>query len=188
MIRNQALFATVAAAVATWIIAPSPGPGPGVASPAAAQPAQPGSPPGDHGHMHAPVPAAYASAHIPVRVWTDPKMIARGKEIYTAKCALCHGERGDGQGPGAASLPLRPADLTAARMVAEMAGNYWFWRVSEGGLIDPWRSKGSAMPAWKAELSIPDRWAVIAYAHTFSGHHGPHTPAEHPEMGRGHAH
>lgn len=139
-------------------------------------------------HMHVPIAAAYANAHIPARVWTDPKMIEKGKEIYLARCALCHGERGDGSGPGGAGLKLRPSDLTDAKMVAVMAGNYWFWRVSEGGLVEPFRGAGSAMPAWKNELSVSDRWAVIAYAHTFSGHTGPHTPREHPEMGTSHAH
>ena len=38
------------------------------------------------------------------------------------------------------------------------------------------------MPPWKGALSVKDRWAVIAYQHTFSGHHGPHIPSEHPEM------
>lgn len=109
-------------------------------------------------------------------------MIARGKEIFDAKCALCHGQKGDGKGPGAANLPLKPADLTEARMVAEMAGNYWTWRVSEGGLVEPFKSKGSAMPAWKGELSMNDRWAVIAYAHTLSGHRGPHDATQHPEL------
>ena len=137
--------------------------------------------------MHVPIPAAYAGAHIPARVWTDPKMIAKGKEIYGAKCALCHGERGDGRGPGGINLPLKPADLTDRMMVGEMPGHYWFWRVSEGGQVKPFKAKGSAMPAWKHELSIPDRWAVIAYAHTLSGHAGPHTSREHPEMGGGHA-
>jgi len=53
-------------------------------------------------------------------------------------------------------------------MVAEMTGAYWFWRVSEGGLVEPFRSAGSAMPAWKTELSVDDRWAVIAYQHSLS--------------------
>ena len=154
-----------------------------------AQAQQPGTGPaaGAHAHMHAPVPAAYATSHIPARVWTDPKMIAKGKEIYTAKCALCHGEKGDGKGPGSLNLPLKPADFTDAKMVGEMAGNYWFWRVSEGGLVDPYKSMGSAMPPWKGELTVPDRWAVIAYVHTLSEHAGPHTPSEHPGMGGGHA-
>jgi len=38
------------------------------------------------------------------------------------------------------------------------------------------------MPAWKGELSMQDRWAVIAYAHTLSGHRGPHVASEHPEL------
>jgi mono/diheme cytochrome c family protein len=135
-----------------------------------------------HDHEHPAVPATYANAHIPPAVWTDPKMIARGKEIYTAKCAVCHGEKGDGKGPGALNLPLKPADLTDAKMVAEMAGNFWVWRVSEGGLVEPFKSKGSVMPAWKGELSMNDRWAVIAYAHTLSGHQGPHVASEHPQL------
>ena len=134
-------------------------------------------------HEHPAVPAAYANAHVPARAWTDLQMIARGKEIFTAKCALCHGETGDGRGPGAANLPVKPADFTDAKMVAEMPGNYWVWRVAEGGLVEPFRSKGSTMPAWKGELSMSDRWAVIAYAHTLSGHRGPHVASEHQELG-----
>ena len=137
---------------------------------------------GQHDHDHPPIASAYSDTHIPPPVWTDPKMLAKGKEIFTAKCALCHGEKGDGKGPGSANLPLKPADLTEAKMVAEMAGNYWVWRVSEGGLVEPFKSKGSAMPAWKGELSMNDRWAVIAYAHTLSGHRGPHDASQHPEL------
>jgi mono/diheme cytochrome c family protein len=156
--------------------------------------AQVAAPPGPAGrpapgeHVHVPIPAAYAGAHIPARVWTDTRMLARGREIYTEKCLSCHGERGDGQTPAGLALPLRPADLSDAKMVAEMPGKYWFWRVSEGGQVEPFKSQGSAMPAWKAELSVSDRWAVIAYAHTLSGHRGPHTPGEHPEMAHGHSH
>ena len=76
----------------------------------------------DANHDHPPVPAAYADAHIPRRIWTDPEALARGEAIYTAKCALCHGQRGDGTGPGAASLSPKPGDLTDAKMVAEMPG------------------------------------------------------------------
>jgi mono/diheme cytochrome c family protein len=138
---------------------------------------------GAHGdHEHPAVPAAYAKSQIPDHVWTDAKMIAKGKEIFMAKCALCHGEKGDGKGPASANLALKPADLTDGRMVAEMAANFWVWRVSEGGLVEPFKSKGSVMPAWKGELSLNDRWAVIAYAHTLSGHRGPHVASEHPEL------
>jgi mono/diheme cytochrome c family protein len=115
-------------------------------------------------------------------------MMARGKEIYLTRCAVCHGESGDGKGPAGMALPLKPPDLTDRKMVSEMGGNYWFWRVSEGGAVEPFKSMGSAMPAWKEQLSVEDRWAVIAYQHTFSGHEGPHVVSEHAELGlAGHA-
>ena len=133
-------------------------------------------------HLHAPVPPEYRSAHVPSAAWTDPRMIARGREIYASRCAVCHGEEGRGDGPAVTALPVRPPDLRDPGMVGEMAGNYWFWRISEGGLVEPFRSQGSIMPAWKDELSVEDRWAVIAYQHTFSGHQGPHVTSEHPQM------
>jgi cytochrome c oxidase cbb3-type subunit 2 len=118
---------------------------------------------------------------VPISVWTDEKMIARGKEIYTGSCAVCHGDSGDGKGPAGVALPLKPSDFRDKAGVAEMRDNYWFWRVSEGGQVEPFKSKGSAMPPWKGALSVEDRWAVMAYQHTFSGHQGPHVPWEHPE-------
>ena len=147
--------------------------------------------PGDHArgsgaahaqHEHPPIPAAYANVQIPPGVWTDPNALAKGQEIFAAKCVLCHGEKGDGKGPGSVNLPLKPANLTDGKMVAEMPGSFWMWRVSEGGLVEPFKAKGSAMPAWQGELSMNDRWAVIAYAHTLSGHRGPHDASEHPEL------
>jgi mono/diheme cytochrome c family protein len=133
------------------------------------------------GHAHVPAPLEYADAHVPPGVWTDPAMIARGKEVYTARCAVCHGDAGDGQGPAGLALPLKPSDFRDKAGVAEMRDNYWFWRVSEGGQVEPFKSKGSAMPPWKEQLSVEERWAVMAYQHTFSGHRGPHVPWEHPE-------
>lgn len=133
------------------------------------------------GHAHVPAPLDYADAHVPLEVWTDPAMIARGRELYAARCAVCHGDSGDGKGPAGAALPLEPPDFRDRAGVAEMRDNYWFWLVSEGGQAEPFRSRGSAMPPWKDQLSVEDRWAVMAYQHTFSGHRGPHVPWEHPE-------
>jgi mono/diheme cytochrome c family protein len=137
---------------------------------------------GDAAHVHALVPAEYRSSHVPAAAWVDVRLIARGKEIYGTRCAVCHGDAGDGKGPAGLALPLKPPDLRDPKMIGEMAGNYWFWRISEGGVVEPFKWMGSAMPAWKSELSVEDRWAVIAFQHTFSGHEGPHVASEHPEM------
>jgi mono/diheme cytochrome c family protein len=133
-------------------------------------------------HVHVPAPLPYADAHMPPEAWTDVALLARGKEIYATKCAVCHGDAGDGKGPAGVALPLKPPDLRDRHAIDEMRDNYWFWRVSEGGSAEPFTSKGSAMPPWKGDLSVEDRWAVIAYQHTFSGHKGPHVPWEHPGM------
>ena len=133
------------------------------------------------GHAHVPAPLEYADTHVPLNVWTDQAMIGRGKDIYTTRCAVCHGDAGDGKGPAGLALPLKPSDFRDRDGVAEMRDNYWFWRVSEGGQVEPFKGKGSAMPPWKSQLSVEERWAVMAYQHTFSGHKGPHVPREHSE-------
>jgi mono/diheme cytochrome c family protein len=37
---------------------------------------------------------------------------ASGREMFTTYCAVCHGTTGKGDGPAAAALKKRPADLT----------------------------------------------------------------------------
>lgn len=133
-------------------------------------------------HIHVSVPAAYASVKAPPHIWTDKALLTRGAVIHAAKCASCHGKDGEGDGPDATWLGLRHASFRDRAMVAKMSDAYWFWRVSEGGAVEPYRSKGSGMPAYKNELSVEDRWAVIAYQHSLSEHAGPHVAAEHPEM------
>ncbi|HSF63286.1 MAG TPA: c-type cytochrome [Paracoccaceae bacterium] len=41
-----------------------------------------------------------------------PPPAPSGAEDYAAYCAACHGPQGRGDGPAAAGLPQRPADLT----------------------------------------------------------------------------
>src|SRR5439155_974730 len=72
------------------------------------------------GHAHVPAPTEYADIHVPLSVWTDAAMIARGKEIYTTTCAVCHGDSGDGKGDGSVGPMLsprqspQPRDFTSA--------------------------------------------------------------------------
>ncbi len=125
---------------------------------------------GGHGtHRHerwvAPPPAyaAYRSDR-----WADLHAIGRGRELYRRHCEACHGADGRGTGPLAASLAHRPADLTNHFHRPPHDGDaYLFWRVSEGGTVEPFRGMGSAMPAFKQVLSEDERWDVLAYVHAF---------------------
>jgi len=37
---------------------------------------------------------------------------AQGKKLYSDKCQICHGVKGDGNGPAASALSPRPANFT----------------------------------------------------------------------------
>jgi mono/diheme cytochrome c family protein len=97
---------------------------------------------------------------------TDPANLEAGRKLYHRHCAICHGPTGRGDGLMADALPLRPANLADPRGVIRKPLDYWFWRVSEGGQVEPFHSRGSVMPAWKYHLSETERWQVIAFART----------------------
>ena len=85
--------------------------------------------------------------------------ILRGAVLYPTQCAACHGAGGHGDGPLAATLPIPPADLTAAHLWAHADGEL-FWWLTHG--IDGPRSP--AMPGFSA-LTEDDRWALIDVLH-----------------------
>ncbi len=41
-----------------------------------------------------------------------PEVLNRGEFVYMRQCRGCHGQRGQGDGPYAGSLPVRPTNLT----------------------------------------------------------------------------
>lgn len=104
----------------------------------------------------APIPEAYAGLTSPVEA-TEPSL-ERGAEVYTTTCATCHGDGGMGDGPTGAQLDPAPAPI--ARTSQMLGDDYLFWRISEGGAMEPFNS---AMPAWKGVLEEEQRWDVINY-------------------------
>jgi mono/diheme cytochrome c family protein len=121
-----------------------------------------------HTHQHPwweTPPAAYANARS--TRWDDAAAIARGEQIFQTYCLMCHGADGKGTGPVAKGLPHPPADLSHHFHRAPGDGDaYLFWRVSEGGQVEPFKSSQSTMPAYKTVLSEDQRWDVLAYVHT----------------------
>jgi len=49
--------------------------------------------------------------------WSGKSMgeVDKGKQLYTNKCQLCHGVRGDGKSRAAAFLNSKPADFTDSK-------------------------------------------------------------------------
>lgn len=102
------------------------------------------------------IPEEYAGLTNPVTA--DEESLARGAEIYTAYCVVCHGEGGMGDGVGGVNLDPAPAPIAhTSRMLGD---DYLYWRVSTGGSHDPFNS---AMPAWESAFDETARWDVINY-------------------------
>ena len=99
-------------------------------------------------------PAYPTSFYHPTVPYTDASVV-RGAAIYGERCALCHGAEGRGNGAAARSLPVPPADLTAAHLLSHTPGDL-FWWVSEG-------RSGGAMPGFASLLSESERWDVINF-------------------------
>ena len=114
-----------------------------------------------------PVPSEYASATPPVSL-DSPDAITAGKVIFLADCTSCHGIAGNGQGATRPAFGTQPADFTDRARMQPLSPQYLFWRVSEGGRVEPFRAQGSIMPAWKFQLTPEQRWQVIAYIRTLA--------------------
>lgn len=143
---------------------------------------------GHGGHAHSSwvsPPEAYAGMQW--AGWSDAAAASRGKELYQQQCVSCHGVTGKGDGPASAGLAHQPADLTNNFHTEPGKGDgYLFWRISEGGTAEPFRSQQSAMPAFRNVLSESERWDLLTYVH--QQFHGgfPNNAHSHEEHGMKH--
>ncbi|MBI2318797.1 MAG: CopD family protein [Betaproteobacteria bacterium] len=92
--------------------------------------------------------------------------VERGRAIYLDQCALCHGDTGRGDGPAAAGLSPRPADLRVHLAAGHTDAQLFDW-VSDG-------YPGSAMSAFRDSLTEADRWNTLNYIRSA---YGPGVPA-----------
>lgn len=115
-----------------------------------------------------PIPGEYASIAPPENTLNSAAALAAGRDIFMANCAACHGIQGNGHGTTQPTFGPQPVDFTDGAHMASLSPQYLFWRVSEGGRVEPYRSQGSIMPAWKYLLDGDMRWQVIAYVRTLA--------------------
>lgn len=90
-----------------------------------------------------------------------------GERMFTIKCAACHGMRGRGNGPAAASLIPRPRDFTAGfEYKSTPAGQ----APTDSDLVRTIRNglPGSAMPYWRDLLADSEISAVAGYVKTLA--------------------
>ena len=149
--------------------------------------AEEAGPEDDGGHAHSPddhmagahnVPEEAAAVPNPIEA--NHENIEAGEQLYATNCAVCHGQSGQGDGPGAAGLEKPPANLNEGH-VQGLTDGALFYIVSHGKPDTP-------MPAWDNVLNEGQRWQVVSYLRTFNdGEGGDHASDEHPEEGDHHA-
>ncbi len=86
--------------------------------------------------------------------------VANGARLFAEHCVSCHGHAGHGDGARAASLPLRPADLTEAHTALHTAGDL-FWWLTHG-------KPPGVMPGFATTLGEDERWDLINFLRTLS--------------------
>jgi mono/diheme cytochrome c family protein len=80
--------------------------------------------------------------------------VARGKALFQQDCAVCHGAGGQGDGPAATSLAIRPDDLTRIAPPPYFPDGVVAYRIANGT---------EGMPAWKGALSPEQIWDLINF-------------------------
>ena len=101
-----------------------------------------------------------AELHIELdEIPAEQPSLARGRELYQSRCAMCHGLAGHGDGAQAAGLSPRPANLADPAALSGSSPLDFYRRVTVG-------TAGTAMAPYEHLLSSADRWAVALYAST----------------------
>lgn len=89
----------------------------------------------------------------------QPEAIAAGKKLYHTYCAVCHGDKGKGDGIAAAGLNPKPADHTSAK-VQDQSDGAIFWKITNG------RAPIASMASYKNTLTETQRWQLVDYIRT----------------------
>ena len=94
--------------------------------------------------------------------------LKRGRLLFQRHCAMCHGDKGRGNGPAARLHAQRsgraPRDLTDAKVQEGMSDGEIFWKLSTG-LKDDGRI---IMPGFGEEITKEgDRWRLVHFVRMF---------------------
>jgi mono/diheme cytochrome c family protein len=81
--------------------------------------------------------------------------VQQGAQVFQQQCTDCHGTHGKGDGVQAASLAVKPNDLTNPALLGQISLQAIYQDISAG--ISP------AMPAFSSTLNDTQLWAVASY-------------------------
>jgi mono/diheme cytochrome c family protein len=98
----------------------------------------------------------------PKEVIVDTALLKRGQERYSINCAICHGAAGNGKGMVTKYTMVAPTDLTGPGIDDPANAAYR----PDGKIYDVINHGWNQMGSYGANISVEDRWAIVAYVRT----------------------
>lgn len=98
----------------------------------------------------------------PPEVKVSSALLKRGQERYDIHCAICHGASGNGKGVVSKYTAVLPADMTGPGFDDPANAAYR----PDGKIFDTITNGWNQMGGYGANISVQDRWAIVAYVRT----------------------
>lgn len=83
----------------------------------------------------------------------DSDAALAGKKLFDNMCAICHGNKGKGDGMAGMSLKPRPTNLSLQAIQSQSDGAI-YWKITEGR---------APMATYKQALNDEQRWQLVNY-------------------------
>lgn len=94
--------------------------------------------------------------------WVDnEQVVAYGAKFYATNCAMCHGEKADGNGPAGAAMNPKPRNFVEGKWKLGGDSMALFKTISAG-------IPGTSMAGY-AHLNAGDRWALVQFIRSVTG-------------------
>ncbi len=88
-----------------------------------------------------------------------------GKRLYLENCTPCHGRLGKGDGDGARSLPVRPADHTNGALMSGRSDAFLRDVITKGGSA---MGLSAFMPAWQGLFKDNEIQDLVSYVRSLA--------------------
>ena len=106
-----------------------------------------------HTHTHA------DAAALKNPVAPTPDSVSAGSAVFAKQCVACHGAAGKGDGPTAAKLKSKPADLTDAEWIHGPSDGEIFTLIRDG-------ARTAGMKGYRGVLTDRQMWDLVNYIRT----------------------
>jgi mono/diheme cytochrome c family protein len=92
---------------------------------------------------------------------SNPDMVKHGATLFKTNCAMCHGEKGLGDGIAGKSLKPPPRNMVEGKWT-KGGGELAMFNTITNGIT------GTSMQGYKDALPAKDRWALVQFVHSIT--------------------